>query len=61
MGALPKKKPGKSRTRRRRSQWLKLSAPNLVPCPTCGALKPPHQVCPDCGTYRGRVVLEVEE
>jgi len=30
-------------------------------CPQCHEHKPPHQVCPHCGYYRGRQVREVEE
>jgi large subunit ribosomal protein L32 len=33
--------------------------PTLVPCPECKAMRPPHTVCPQCGYYDGRKVLEV--
>lgn len=59
MGALPKRKLSKGRTARRRSH-MALQAVQLVPCPQCHALRRPHHVCPNCGTYRGRKVIEVE-
>jgi large subunit ribosomal protein L32 len=59
MGALPKRKLSKGRTARRRSH-MALQPVHLVPCPQCHALRRPHHVCPNCGTYRGNQVLEVE-
>ncbi|MBR2040514.1 MAG: 50S ribosomal protein L32 [Clostridia bacterium] len=38
----------------------KLTAPTLVKC-ECGAYKRPHRICPTCGTYNGRTVIEVGE
>ncbi|MCM8770380.1 MAG: 50S ribosomal protein L32 [Candidatus Omnitrophica bacterium] len=57
--ALPKRRHSKMRGRKRRTHW-KLVPPNLVPCPQCKQLKLPHQVCPACGYYRGRQVVEIE-
>jgi len=57
---VPKRKTSKSKQGKRRSH-LSLKAPNLVPCPHCGSLKLPHRVCPSCGTYKGREILEVSE
>ncbi len=59
MGAVPKKKPSKRRTANRRAHF-KVDPRHLVPCPRCHRLRPSHQVCPHCGYYRGRQVLEVE-
>ena len=60
MGAVPKKKIPKRRTRTRRSHdHAKL--PQLGPCSQCRMLKPTHQVCPYCGTYHGRQVLAIRE
>ncbi|HEY9059007.1 MAG TPA: 50S ribosomal protein L32 [Pseudobacteroides sp.] len=62
--ANPKRKWSKSRTGKRRSQW-KLSAPNLVKCPQCHALKIPHRVCKECGYYivkdKAVQVIKVED
>lgn len=60
MGALPKKKVSSHRQgNRRRHHWLKL--PQLMTCPTCGEKKRTHYVCPNCGTYKGRQVIDVSK
>jgi large subunit ribosomal protein L32 len=59
MGALPKRKLSKGRTARRRSHHA-LSPVHLVPCPQCHALRRPHHICPNCGTYRGKQYIDVE-
>ncbi|RMF30305.1 MAG: 50S ribosomal protein L32 [Chloroflexi bacterium] len=60
MGALPKRKVSRGRRNRRRAHHA-LRPPQLIPCPDCGELKLPYRVCPNCGTYRGQQVLEIEE
>ncbi|MBW2036865.1 MAG: 50S ribosomal protein L32 [Deltaproteobacteria bacterium] len=58
--ALPKRKVSKSRRGNRRShQGIKL--PNLSLCPQCNEPKLPHHVCPSCGHYKGRTVIETKE
>lgn len=57
--AVPKKKMSRSRTRRRKAGW-KVSAPATVACQRCGDQHFPHRVCPNCGTYNGREVVETE-
>jgi len=59
VGAVPKKKPSKAKTRQRRAHWHARVA-TLVRCSRCGSPKMPHHVCLVCGTYRGRQVLPVE-
>lgn len=56
---VPKKRTSKARRDARRSHHA-LQAPALVPCPQCKEPKPPHQVCPHCGSYNGREVLEID-
>jgi large subunit ribosomal protein L32 len=56
---LPKKKYPKSRQGKRRSH-MALSAPAMVDCPQCHSLKSSHHVCPTCGTYNGREVIEIK-
>ncbi|MDR7300744.1 50S ribosomal protein L32 [Haloactinomyces albus] len=57
--AVPKRKMSRSNTRHRRSQW-KASVPTLVKCSNraCRESKLPHVVCPSCGQYDGRQVVE---
>ena len=51
-----------TRTRRdkRRANW-KGQLPNMGLCPDCNELKLPFKVCPSCGSYQGRKVLNVVE
>jgi large subunit ribosomal protein L32 len=56
----PKRKLSKGRRDRRRAHDA-LPKPHLITCPQCKQLRPPHTVCPHCGTYRGREVIEIEE
>ena len=57
---VPKRKTSKSKRNQRRSH-IKAAAPNLTPCSQCGETKLAHHVCPSCGTYRGRTVIEIEK
>ena len=58
--AVPKKKTSKSRRGMRRSHDA-LSAPeNYSECQECGRLKKLHNICGQCGFYRGRRIVESE-
>jgi large subunit ribosomal protein L32 len=59
MTPLPKRKVSKGRRDRRRAHDA-LTARNLVACPNCGDMRLPHHVCPNCGYYKGREVVDVE-
>lgn len=59
--AVPKRKPSKARSRTRKSINMRLTAPQLTECATCGNKVPPHKVCPKCGFYKGKQYLELEE
>jgi large subunit ribosomal protein L32 len=62
MGAVPKRKITNRRRRNRRARTFAApTLPNLVPCPNCGELIRPYHVCPYCGHYRGKQVIEIEE
>ncbi|NOY99043.1 MAG: 50S ribosomal protein L32 [Chloroflexi bacterium] len=60
MPPLPKRKTSKGRRDRRRAHDA-LKARNLVMCSNCGSMRLPHTVCPNCGFYKGREVIEVEK
>ena len=52
---------GRARTHARRSTNDKIAAPLAFPCaPQCGEVKLPHRVCPNCGFYKNREVIETE-
>ncbi|MCW5848880.1 MAG: 50S ribosomal protein L32 [Anaerolineae bacterium] len=59
MPPLPKRKHSKARRDWRRSHDA-LPGIHLIECEKCHALHLPHTVCPECGTYRGMNVIDVE-
>ncbi len=62
MPAVPKRRTPRSRGHRRTaSNYRSPSLPTLVACEKCGELVQPYHVCPNCGQYRGRQVLEAKE
>ncbi len=58
--AVPKKKTSRSKRDMRRSHD-KVKTPNLSICPRCKEPVLPHHVCPECGYYKGRKILNKEE
>ena len=58
--AHPKSRISKQRKRKRRTHY-KIEAPNVVNCANCGAHKLRHRVCPECGHYRGRLMINKTE
>jgi large subunit ribosomal protein L32 len=60
MPPLPKQKTSRTRRDQRRAHDA-LKAKNLVQCNNCGEMRLPHRVCPNCGHYKGREVIAVEE
>ena len=55
--AVQKSKTSKQRTNTRFANW-KIEAPNLSECPQCYELKASHVVCPKCGYYKGKQVID---
>jgi len=58
--ALPKRRHSHSRTRTRRAHDA-LTPPRFGACDKCGEPKLPHRLCPNCGSYRGRTVVKLDE
>jgi large subunit ribosomal protein L32 len=40
---------------------MKQPIPHFVPCPRCGEARLSHRVCPACGYYKDRMVIEVPQ
>ncbi len=61
MAPVPKRKLSKGRRDRRRSHYYAMALTTLVVCPQCKEAKLPHRACPNCGTYRGRQVIDLDK
>ena len=55
--AVPFRRTSKTSKRMRRTHF-KLSVSGLVTCPNCGATIKSHNICPKCGYYDGKKVVE---
>ena len=60
MTPLPKRRVSSGRRDRRRAHDA-LKARNVVVCSNSGETRLPHRVCPNCGQYQGREILDVTE
>ena len=58
--ALPKRKISKTRGAKKRTN-KKISLVRLNKCKHCGRMKKPHAVCPYCGYYNGKQIIEIKE
>jgi large subunit ribosomal protein L32 len=58
--AVPKRKTSKSRKNMRRAHDT-VTLPGITTCPQCHEPVLPHHVCRECGNYKGRTVLKIEE
>lgn len=58
--AVPQRRTSKTRKRMRRTHF-KLNVTGLVTCGNCGATIVSHRVCPKCGFYDGKQVVDVEK
>jgi large subunit ribosomal protein L32 len=56
--AVPRANTSKARTRRRQKINMRLEVPTTVECASCGNKILLHHVCPKCGFYRGKQVIE---
>jgi large subunit ribosomal protein L32 len=59
--AVPKRRKSRSERDKRRANHDKVVAPNVIPCPKCGESMMPHRVCPSCGHYKGRKIVETND
>ncbi|MBL9085918.1 MAG: 50S ribosomal protein L32 [Planctomycetia bacterium] len=57
--AVPKRRTTR-RTRGQRNSHSALAVPALSTCDNCNYKRPPHRVCPNCGQYAKRQVVEKE-
>jgi large subunit ribosomal protein L32 len=58
--AVPKRKQSNSRTGKRRSHH-QVKRKQVSYCSNCGSSVLSHVVCPKCGFYMGRNVVEMSE
>ncbi|MFP6619620.1 MAG: 50S ribosomal protein L32 [Pirellulaceae bacterium] len=58
--AVPKRKHSNSRSGKRRSHDA-IKPRQLTFCKKCSTALPTHVVCPECGWYMGRAVVDVEQ
>ena len=56
---LTKRRFSKTRTASRRAHF-RVRPVTLVSCPQCHARMVPHRVCPTCGYYAGRQVIQLK-
>ncbi|MDD3375290.1 MAG: 50S ribosomal protein L32 [Candidatus Omnitrophica bacterium] len=57
--AHPKRQHSKQRSRKRRTHY-KAEAPAVSVCSNCKKEIVPHRVCPYCGHYKGKLVVEIK-
>lgn len=57
---VPKKKTTKSRKKNRQAHQ-KLKIPTITFCPQCKSARLPFFACPECGYYKGEVVVKKKE
>ncbi|MDD7736246.1 MAG: 50S ribosomal protein L32 [Bacilli bacterium] len=57
--AVPFRRTSKTTKRMRRTHF-KLSVTGLTKCSNCGATIVSHRVCPECGYYDGKQVVDVK-
>jgi len=58
--AVPKRNHSNSRTGKRRSHDAK-KVRELTFCAKCSQAVPTHVICPNCGYYQGRTLVQAEE
>lgn len=59
--AVPQRKKSKAKRNSRRAQHDKTTLPSVNICMNCGADYLSHRACGECGWYRGRVAVQVQD
>jgi large subunit ribosomal protein L32 len=54
--SVPKQRHTKQRRDRKRKRFA-IKPKETQKCSKCGSLKLSHQVCPNCGYYKGREII----
>jgi len=57
--AHPKRQHSRQRQRKRRTHY-KTAVPNFASCPHCQKPILSHRVCPFCGHYKGKLVVDIK-
>jgi large subunit ribosomal protein L32 len=57
---VPKRKTSRTVRDQRRAGNNNVTAMNVSACPQCHQPKAPHHVCPSCGYYKGREVVQTD-
>jgi large subunit ribosomal protein L32 len=58
--AVPFRRVSKTRKNMRRTHY-KITPNEMTKCSNCGEMIKPHRVCPKCGYYKGKSVVEKDE
>ncbi|MEM7260882.1 MAG: 50S ribosomal protein L32 [Planctomycetota bacterium] len=58
--AVPQNKVSRARKLKRRAHHA-LSETTKTRCPKCSQYRLPHSICENCGYYRGRTLLRIED
>jgi len=58
--AVPKRKQSNARSGSRRAHHA-IKPKKLQYCPQCSTATPSHVICPNCGHYMGREIVQMEE
>lgn len=59
--AVPKRRQSHARSSKRKAGQPKAAVPTIVNCPNCQEAMIPHRVCPSCGQYKARQIIEIAE
>lgn len=58
--AVPRNRHSTARKNSKRAHHAKTPVQTAL-CTNCGAQRKPHMICPSCGMYRGRVIVQTAE